>query len=382
MRRHRLPDLRSAARRDPEVVFAGESRGVPGVSVRRRPRRSRRPEIRCCMAAVCNACRRSVERAMRASAPATAASASSVATGRELAGAHPDTAEIASVAAAAARYTGRPRAPPRDAAPTVHWRLSVNRCVERRFRLQLSPGASGCPLRWFLPPGTLSSRNELGHHDELRERPTLSSDSGSDQRAGPRAARDGAADDGSSRPGVRRLGTRGARRAQADLQDAQSRHHLSRVGHGCVGSRARQHAVARRPSPDVRDRLVRVAVARDGRQARPAARAHSDRLAPRRRSGRHRGPPRAGSRARDQSRLRRAQRDVDGCRQPHRRGAQGDRSRASSGVAARRHDLVARLGRLPHGRVGRRRDRGRLAEGAHAAAGLVVQRRSRRARSR
>ena len=42
------------------------------------------------------------------------------------------------------------------------------------------------------------------------------------------------------------------------------RDHLSGVGHGRLGSRARQHAVARRRSADERDGLVRVAVARDG----------------------------------------------------------------------------------------------------------------------
>ena len=56
----------------------------------------------------------------------------------------------------------------------------------------------------------------------------------------------------------------------------------------------------------------------------------------------------------------------------HRRGPQGDRCGRPSGAAAGRHDLLARLDRLPPRRVGRRRHRRRLAEGPDAAARPVA----------
>ena len=58
----------------------------------------------------------------------------------------------------------------------------------------------------------------------------------------------------------------------------------------------------------------------------------------------------------------------------HRRGAPRDRPGRPPGAAPRRHDLLARLDRLPARRVGRRRHGRRLAEGADAAAGPVLQR--------
>ena len=100
------------------------------------------------------------------------------------------------------------------------------------------------------------------------------------------------------------------------------------------------------------------------------------RLAPRRRSGAIEARLARRPRARDQGGVRRAQRDLDRRHHPHRRGAPGDRRGAASGAAHGRHDLLARLDRLPPRRVGRRRHRRRLAEGADAAAGPVVQRAS------
>ena len=49
---------------------------------------------------------------------------------------------------------------------------------------------------------------------------------------------------------------------------------LSRLGHRRLGGGARQHAVARRPGADVRDRPLRDAVAQDGDAARPRRRVH------------------------------------------------------------------------------------------------------------
>ena len=66
--------------------------------------------------------------------------------------------------------------------------------------------------------------------------------------------------------------------------------------------------------------------------------------------------------------LRRAQRDLDRRDHAHPADPRGDRPRRPSGAADGRHDLVARLDRLPARRVGRRRHRRRLAEGPDAAA--------------
>ena len=81
-----------------------------------------------------------------------------------------------------------------------------------------------------------------------------------------------------------------------------------------------------------------------------------------------------GQGARDQGRVRGAQRDLDRLRHADQRGAQGDRCGGASGAADGRHHLVARLDRLSPRRVGRRRHGRRLAEGPDAAAGAVVQR--------
>ena len=98
------------------------------------------------------------------------------------------------------------------------------------------------------------------------------------------------------------------------------------------------------------------------------------RLAPRRRPGCDRGAAGGRPRARDQGGMRGAQRNLHRLRHARRRGAPRDRPRRPSGAADGGHHLVARLHRLPHGRVGRRRHGRRLAEGPDAAAGPVLQR--------
>ena len=60
------------------------------------------------------------------------------------------------------------------------------------------------------------------------KRPALPPDPGSDQRARPRASRDGAADDRSSRRGVRGAGARSARGTAAGVQDQRTGHRSSR----------------------------------------------------------------------------------------------------------------------------------------------------------
>ena len=165
-----------------------------------------------------------------------------------------------------------------------------------------------------------------------------------------------------------------ARRRQDHLQDRQSGHHLHRDRHRRVGSRPRQHAVARRPRADGRDRPVRHPVEEHGDQARAQAGVHLDRLAHRRRPRRHRGQAARGQGPRDQGGVRAAQRDRDGLPVADRRDPQGDRPRRPSGAAPGRHHLLARLDRLPPRRVGRRRHHRRRPEGPDAAAGHVVQR--------
>ena len=66
-----------------------------------------------------------------------------------------------------------------------------------------------------------------------------------------------------------------------------------------------------------------------------------------------------------------------GVDQPHRRDPQGDRRGGPPGALHGRHDLLARLDRLPPRRMGRGRHRRGLAERADAPAGPVVQLRQR-----
>ena len=65
-------------------------------------------------------------------------------------------------------------------------------------------------------------------------------------------------------PEFAKLAKKRARRHQDDLQDHQSGHHLHRDRHRRLGSRAGQHAVARRPRADGRNRPVRHAVEEHG----------------------------------------------------------------------------------------------------------------------
>ena len=85
------------------------------------------------------------------------------------------------------------------------------------------------------------------------------------------------------RSGIRQARQALPRRHQDHLQDHQPGDHLHRDRHRRLGSRAGQHAVARRQGADGRDRPVRHAVEEDGGEARPQARIHHDRLAHRRR---------------------------------------------------------------------------------------------------
>ena len=91
------------------------------------------------------------------------------------------------------------------------------------------------------------------------------------------------------------------------------------------------------------------------------------RLAPLRRRGSARNPAARGSRARHQGGARRAQRDLDRGRARHRGAAPGDRRRPASGTVSCRRDLVLGVDGFPHGRMGCRCRRRRLAEGADAA---------------
>ena len=187
-------------------------------------------------------------------------------------------------------------------------------------------------------------------------------------------AGDGHAHHRPSRSGIRQARQALPRRHQDHLQDHQPGDHLHRDRHRRLGSRARQHAVARRQGADGGDRPVRHAVEEDGREARPQAGIHHDRLAPRHRPEGDRSQAARGQEQRDQGGLRPAQRDLDRRADADRRHPQGDRCRQPSGAVLRRHHLLARLGRLPARRVGRRRLRRRRAEGPDAAARHVVQR--------
>src|SRR5262249_39695586 len=69
-----------------------------------------------------------------------------------------------------------------------------------------------------------------------------------------------------------------------------------------------------------------------------------------------------------------AERDIPGGRQPDPVDPGGDGRRRASSPADRRHDLIARVGRVPPRRVGRRRHHLVLPEGHDAAAGPGPQR--------
>ena len=176
-------------------------------------------------------------------------------------------------------------------------------------------------------------------------------------------------------PEFARLDARDPRRPEGVFQTDGAGRHLSGVGHRRVGGGARQHAVARRPRADVRDRPVRHAVARDGRASSASSSTSS------RATGAAASIPRWSRRSSPRTARTRSRR----CCVVHNETSTGvtsripairagDRPRRPSRAADGRHDLVARVDRLPARRVGRRRHRRRLAEGPDAAAGPVVQR--------
>ena len=184
-------------------------------------------------------------------------------------------------------------------------------------------------------------------------------------------------------PEFARAGQDGPRRHEEGVQDRRRGRHLSGVGNRRVGSGARQHAVAGRSRADGRDRPLRHAV----EQARRSAWALPSNSCPA--TGATASRPRPiEAQARRGSRSTRSRRCAS-CttrRRPASRAAiadvrAGDRSRRPSGALHGRHDLVARVDRLPPRRMGRRRHRRRLAERADAAAGTVVQRDQRTRRS-
>ena len=173
-----------------------------------------------------------------------------------------------------------------------------------------------------------------------------------------------------------------ARRHEEGVHDDVARRHLSVVGHRRVGSGARQHALARRPRADGRDRPLRDAVEAARRAAVARRRLPARRLAPRRRSARDRGSACAPTRAHA----------IKAVCVVH--------NETSTGVVSRIADVraaidraghpallmvdtveLARLARLPPRRMGRRRDGGRLAEGPDAARRASRSTRSARRRS-
>src|SRR5207237_4230431 len=93
------------------------------------------------------------------------------------------------------------------------------------------------------------------------ERAALPPDPWPDERTGSCLARDRSADDRSSGAGVR--ATRQGRpfRIEEGLSHLAPGGDLPCLGHRCVGSRARQHAVAKRSRVDVRDGPFRGALA-------------------------------------------------------------------------------------------------------------------------
>src|SRR4051812_25312090 len=257
--------------------------------------------------------------------------------------------------------------PERDGPPTRHYPLSTR---ISRTRCHIGPRgrrrAAHVAAPWQSSGGA--------------QRPPLPPDPGPDERARSRAPRAGRTDDRPPRARIRRARRRGARAAARGLRDLGPGRRLSVVGDGRVGGGARQHALARRPRARLRDGPLRDALARAGGEARPRRRLRARRLAPRRRPRRRRRA--AGRRRLDPRGVRRPQRDLDRRGEPRRRRARGDGRRGVGRAAARRHDLLARVARLPPRRVGRRRDDRLLAEGPDAAAGARVQRDERQGPSR
>ena len=207
----------------------------------------------------------------------------------------------------------------------------ADNALDRNCRIQLSLTAlrhsysTPQPGRAQAQQTPLTKEPADGPEFLAHRRAPFPADSGTDAAARPRAAGDGHADHRPSRAGIRQARQAAPRRHQDDLQDHQSGDHLHRDRHRRLGSRARQHAVARRPRADGRDRPVRHAVEEDGREARPQAGIHRDRLA-------HGADPKAieaqaarGQEQRDQGGLRPAQRDLDRLPLADRGDPQGDR---------------------------------------------------------
>ncbi len=206
---------------------------------------------------------------------------------------------------------------------------------------------------------------------------SLPSDSRADQHARSRAAGDGAADDRPSGRRVRIARPRSAGGPEGTLPDDGTGGDLSGLGKRRVGSVARQHALARRPGPDLRHRGVREGLG--GGRAAPGTRrrGHAGDLAERRRSGGARSQAARRPRACPPRRPGRAQRDLHRRHEPAARNSARDRSRRSPGPVARRRGVVAGLDRAPARRVGARRDAGRISKRADAAAGPELQRHQR-----
>ena len=176
-------------------------------------------------------------------------------------------------------------------------------------------------------------------------------------------------------PEFARLGQARARRHQDDLQVRRPGDHLSGLRHRRLGGGARQRALARRPRADGRDRPLRHAVEGDGAEARPRSRSSSRPTgapAPTRRRSRRGCATTRRTRIKAVcvvhnetstgcvSHIGEVRKAIDAARHP--------------ALLDGRHHLVARLDRLSPRRMGRRRHRRRLAEGADAAARPVVQR--------
>jgi len=198
------------------------------------------------------------------------------------------------------------------------------------------------------------SRTVLGScfHDSKPNRPSLSPGPGSNQCARSRASRHGAAHDRSSQRRIRRPHTRGDVGPSRRVQEFRTGNRVSLVRYRRVGSRVRQHALARRQGAVDRDWRVREAMGRAGEAPRPASGRGGDGLDARRRSCGRRSEARGRSRPSHQSDSRRAQRNVNRCDEPSGRDSPRDRSGEASGNVLRRCCVVSRVHRSSSGRMG------------------------------
>ena len=177
------------------------------------------------------------------------------------------------------------------------------------------------------------------------------------------------ADGGHARPGLPQVHAAAVRGPEEGVQDRdRAGVHLPRLRHRRLGSRADQHALARRPGaggahrpilPPV-DRHVQADRPRRGRGRLRVGRGRPGR-ALRRDPGRRQGAQDQGGAGHPQrDRDRRHQRRAPACAPPW---TPSDHP----AHAVRRRRQLDRQHRLPHGRMGRRRRGQRLAEGLHAA---------------